>query len=588
MALPEEFMQELKSRSDIADIVSSYVSLRRRGRNLVGLCPFHSEKTPSFNLYPETGSFYCFGCGAGGDVITFVRRIENLDYMEAIRFLAQRAGLQVPENEADSGLSRLKARILEINRETARFYHQILISEQGKPGMDYLLGRGVAPKTIRHFGLGFAPPSRFELVDYLSRKGFHPEEMIQANVAFRSSTGRPVDRFFSRVMYPIIDLRGNVIAFGGRILGDGKPKYLNTSDTPVFRKSNGLFAMNFAKNSAGGGLILAEGYMDVIALHQAGFTNAIATLGTALTVEQARLMARYTGEVFLSYDADEAGQKATARAIPILRGVGLNVRVIRIVGGKDPDEYIKSLGEQGPARFRQLLEASGNDVEYRLQKIRSQCDMKTPDGKIAYLSGAADVLATLENRVEQEVYAGRLAEETGVDRSAILLQADKKSRKRMQIKNRKEFRAFAQQTAGYRDTVNPEKKDHLRAANAEEGLIVYLFQHPDAAGRVSAALPAEKFITAFNRRVYQVILGKIKNGKACSLTDLSEEFSVDEIAAVAKMLAQYHQVAVTAQDAGEYIDVILQENGKMKVQSAGSAQPQDIREYLERLKEQKK
>ncbi|HBN81062.1 MAG TPA: DNA primase, partial [Ruminococcaceae bacterium] len=241
-----------------------------------------------------------------------------------------------------------------------------------------------------------------------------------------------------------------------------------------------------------------------------------------------------------------------------------------------------------PARFRQLLEASGNDVEYRLQKIRSQCDMKTPDGKITYLSGAADVLATLENRVEQEVYAGRLAEETGVDRSAILLQADKKSRKRMQIKNKKEFRAFAQQTAGYRDTVNPEKKDHLRAANAEEGLIVYLFQHPDAAGRVSAALPAEKFITAFNRRVYQVILGKIKNGKACSLTDLSEGFSVDEIAAVAKMLAQYHQVAVTAQDAGEYIDVILQENGKMKVQSAGSAQPQDIREYLERLKEQKK
>ncbi len=389
-------------------------------------------------------------------------------------------------------------------------------------------------------------------------------------------------------MYPIIDLRGNVIAFGGRILGDGKPKYLNTSDTPVFRKSNGLFAMNFAKNSAGGGLILAEGYMDVIALHQAGFTNAIATLGTALTVEQARLMARYTGEVFLSYDADEAGQKATARAIPILRVVGLNVRVIRIVGGKDPDEYIKSLGEQGSVRFRQLLEASGNDVEYRLQKIRSQCDMKTPDGKITYLSGAADVLATLENRVEQEVYAGRLAEETGVDRSAILLQADKKSRKRMQIKNKKEFRAFAQQTAGYRDTVNPEKKDHLRAANAEEGLIVYLFQHPDAAGRVSAALPAEKFITAFNRRVYQVILGKIKNGKACSLTDLSEGFSVDEIAAVAKMLAQYHQVAVTAQDAGEYIDVILQENGKMKVQSAGSAQPQDIREYLERLKEQKK
>ena len=299
MPLPEAFLQELKMRSDISDVVSSYVGLRRSGRNLVGLCPFHNEKTPSFNVYPENGSFYCFGCGVGGDVITFIRRIENLDYMEAVRFLAQRAGLQVPENRVDDGMAKLRARVLEINRETARFYHAMLMSEQGRPGLAYLQGRGLTQATIRHFGLGYSPPSRYALVDYLAQKGYQPSEMIQANVAFKGRSGRAVDRFSGRVMYPIIDLRGNVIAFGGRVLTDAKPKYLNTSDTLVFRKSDALFALNFAKNQGSQQLILAEGYMDVIALHQAGFSNAVATLGTALTTDQARLMSRYAKEVVI-------------------------------------------------------------------------------------------------------------------------------------------------------------------------------------------------------------------------------------------------------------------------------------------------
>ncbi|WP_411655389.1 DNA primase [Anaeromassilibacillus sp. SJQ-1] len=334
MPLPEAFLQELKMRSDISDVVSSYVGLRRSGRNLVGLCPFHNEKTPSFNVYPENGSFYCFGCGVGGDVITFIRRIENLDYMEAVRFLAQRAGLQVPENRVDDGMAKLRARVLEINRETARFYHAMLMSEQGRPGLAYLQDRGLTQATIRHFGLGYSPPSRYALVDYLAQKGYQPSEMIQANVAFKGRSGRAVDRFSGRVMYPIIDLRGNVIAFGGRVLTDAKPKYLNTSDTLVFRKSDALFALNFAKNQGSQQLILAEGYMDVIALHQAGFSNAVATLGTALTTDQARLMSRYAKEVVICYDADEAGQKATARAIPMLRDAGLLVKVLNIVGGK--------------------------------------------------------------------------------------------------------------------------------------------------------------------------------------------------------------------------------------------------------------
>lgn len=587
MPLPELFMQELKARSDIAEIVSSYVNLKRRGRNLVGLCPFHSEKTPSFNLYPENGSFYCFGCGAGGDVITFIRQIENLDYMEAVRFLAQRAGLQMPESQMDDGMARLKSRILEINRETARFYNSVLNSEQGTTGLNYLQKRGLSQNTIRRFGLGYSA-SRYDLINYLKDKGFKPDEMVQANVASSSRSGHPYDRFCGRVMYPIIDLCGNVIAFGGRILTDEKPKYLNTSDTLVFRKSNGLFAMNFAKNSGQDQLILAEGYMDVISLHQAGFTNAIATLGTALTVEQARLMARYSNEVVVCYDSDAPGQKAASRAIPILREVGLLVKVLAVPNGKDPDEYIRSFGEQGHAHFKQLLENCGNDVEYRLQKIKSGCNMESADGRVSYLNGAAQVLATLESRIEQEIYAGKLAEEIGVERSSIMLQIEKNRKKIEKTHQQKEFREFQQQITGAKDSINPEKSEHLRAANAEEALIAFVFTHPDAAKQIFSSFPPENFCTSFNLRVYEVIMGKIIDDKALSLTDISDSFSVDEISSIARILARFHSVVITKQDAQEYMNVITQEKIKINAVNAKSVEPQDIQNYLQTLREQKK
>lgn len=588
MPLPESFMQELKARSDLGEVAESYISLRRRGRNLVGLCPFHGEKTPSFNIYPENGSFYCFGCGAGGDVITFVRRIENLDYMEAIRFLAQRAGLQVPENAVDDGMGKLKARILEINRETARFYNAVLNSEQGAPGLQYLQGRGLTPNTIRRFGLGYSPASRYALVDYLGKKGYSQNEMILANVAFKSRNGHAVDRFASRVMYPIIDLRGNVIAFGGRVLTDEKPKYLNTSETPVFNKGSFLFALNFAKNGGAEQMILCEGYMDVISLHQAGFTNAVATLGTALTPGQAHLMARYTKEIVICYDSDEAGQKAASRAIPILRETGLLVKVLTITGGKDPDEYIRSNGQNGRAKFKNLIDACGNDVEYRLQKIRQGCNLQNADGRVAFLTGAAGVIATLENRIEQEVYAGRLAEEIGVERSSILLQADKIRSRLRKNQEQKEFREFQQQSAGFRDSINPEKSQHLRAASAEEALIAYIVKYPEQAISIFAKLPPEKFLTEFNRRVYRVIMGRMIDGKAIHLTDISEGFSVEEITAIAKILARFSDVSATERDAEEYIQVIEQEQIKSNVENAGSVPPQDIQTYLQELKRQKK
>lgn len=585
MPLPDAFLQELKARSDLAEVASNYVSLKRSGKNLVGLCPFHSEKSPSFNIYPDNGSFYCFGCGVGGDVITFVRRIENLDYMEAIRFLAQRAGLTVPENQVDDGMAKLRTRILAINRETARYYYGVLNSDAGAPGRDYFARRVLKPETIRHFGLGYSPPGRFSLVDYLERKGFTQQEMILANVAFKSRSGKAVDRFFGRVMFPIIDLRGNVVAFGGRTLGDDKPKYLNTSETPVFSKGDMLFALNFAKNNNQDRLILCEGYMDVISMHQAGFTNAVATLGTALTPSQARLMSRYAKEVIVSYDSDEPGQKAASRAIPLLRSAGLLVRVLTIAGGKDPDEYIKTYG---PVKFKQMLEKSGNDVEYRLQKVKSGCNLQTAEGRVAYLRGAVQVLAALENKVEREVYAGKVAGETGIETATLLSQVESGNKKLEKSKKQKEFREIRQQAVGYKDSINPEKAEHLRAASAEEALISFLVRNPDSGDKISQVLPPEKFITAFNRRVYERIMGRIKEEKAVSLTDISEGLSPDEISSVAGILAKFDGICAEWQDAKEYINVILQENESRILGNAASAEPREIEDYLEKLRQQKK
>lgn len=588
MALPDSFIQELKARSDIVDIISGYVNLKRTGRNMVGLCPFHGERTPSFHVNVENAYFHCFGCGAGGDVITFIRRIENLDYIDAVKLLAQRAGLAVPTEGLDDKTARVRARIFEANREAARFFHRMLYSPQGAQALAYLRGRGLKESTIKHFGLGYAPPGRFALTNFLRGKGFRDDELVTANLAFQGRGGGGVDRFVDRVMFPIIDLRGNVIAFGGRLMGDGKPKYLNTSDTLVFRKSSNLFALNFAKNGGEKRMILVEGYMDVVALHQAGFTNAVATLGTSLTVDHARLLARYTDEVVISYDADAAGQKAADRAIPMLRDVGLLVRVLAIPGSKDPDEYIRSFGEQGPAHFKQLLDATGNDVEYRLQKIKATCNLESSEGKIAYLSGAAGVLATLDSRMEQEIYAGRLSEEVGIQKSAVMQQVDKLVKKRHRSNRTKQFREIQQQVSGQRDAVNPQRADNLRAANAEEALIAYVINNQDMAKNIVSALPPEGMVTDFNRRVYQSVTGRILEGRPVDLMDLSQEFSMEEMARITKMLSSAPLTGETWESAQEYMRVIRYEKEKITASDIESAGLDDINQYLQKLKELKK
>ena len=538
MAFPESFLQELKMRNDITEIVSSYVSLKRRGRNMVGLCPFHGEKTPSFNVYTENGSFYCFGCGVGGDVITFIMKIENLDYVDAVKFLAQRAGMEILENSYDDSMSKLRTRVFEANREAARYYYSVLCSPKGKSGLDYFHSRALSDRTIRHFGLGFADDDWTSLCNHLRSKGFKDSELVAANLAVKRKNGNGIyDRFTNRVMFPIIDLRGNVIAFGGRIMTDEKPKYLNTSDTPVFKKSANLFSLNNAKNSGSRTLILCEGYMDVISVNQAGFTNAVATLGTALTSEQALLMKRYADEVIICYDADEAGQKATARAIPILRNAGLLIRVLTIPNGKDPDEFIRSHGADGPAAFKSVIEKSGNDVEYRLQKLKQLHNVETTDGKVAYLEAASKVIAEISSPIERDVYSSKICSEFGIDKNAFNRQIMNISKSRYRENTKKEVRKIQTDLSGRNDKINTEHYKKPRSSSAEEALVVYLINNPDSAEEISSQLKPEQFQNSLIRRYYEYFLNRIQSGYE-PLTNIAADFSQDEASKLYQLLSQ--------------------------------------------------
>lgn len=588
MPFPDSFLQELKLRSDITEIASSYVNLKRHGRNMVGLCPFHGEKTPSFNIYTESSSFYCFGCGAGGDVITFIMKIENLDYVEAVKFLAQRAGMEMPENTYDDSLSKLRMRIYEANREAARFFHATLLSQRGQSGLNYLRGRALSDRTIRHFGLGFADDDWNSLCNHLKSKGFSEYEIYSANLAFKRKNGNGIyDRFVNRVMFPIIDLRGNVIAFGGRIMTDEKPKYLNTSDTPVFKKSENLFSLNNAKSSGTRTLILCEGYMDVIALNQAGFTNAVATLGTALTNEQAVLMKRYADEVIICYDADGAGQKATARAIDILRNAGLPIKILTVPSGKDPDEFIRSKGENGPAAFKLLIEKCGNDIEYRLMKLKENYNLNTTDGKVAFLNEAVKIVATIESPIERDVFASKLCAELEIDKNAFLEQISKVKRRDRRENIKKETRQIQAELNGQSDKINREHYKKPRSSSAEEALLVYLINNPDYANSISERVTPDKFSNSLIKRYYEYVLSKIKSGYE-PLTSVSSDFNSDEVSYLYKLISTTIPAASTREAVEEYINVINEESNKLTSDKLADMSADDINDYIMKLKQNKK
>ena len=526
--IPEDIINEIKYRNDIETAVSQYVNLKRRGKNLVGLCPFHSEKTPSFTVYPENGSFYCFGCGVGGDVFTFTGLIENLDYMESIKLLAERSGISLPQDGYDDSMQRLKKRIYDINRDTARFFHSFLMSPGGKWALDYLTGRGLTVKTIKHFGLGAAPESWDALIHHLKEKGYTESDMLAANVIGKSNSGGIYDRFRKRVMFPIINIRGNIVAFSGRAMpGEDKQggKYVNTADTPVYKKSENLFGINFAKSVCSERVILVEGNMDVISLHQAGFENTVAPLGTAFTTEQANLLSRYTKEIVLMLDADAAGQKAVRRASGLLENTGLSVRVVVIPDGKDPDEYIKKNGKE---RFAALLEGAVSDMEYKLLTAAKDIDHNNEDGRLKYLAAAAEIIAATDDIMTRDIYIGRLSEKYGVSRTALTTRVNGLRKRNSRQKQKKEISDIIRPKFT-KDDINPERRKSVKGTAAEETLIAVLLKNPDFYKIAADKLPPEKMLTSLNRRIYGTIISVLEHGGSLDISAFAEKLLPAEI-----------------------------------------------------------
>lgn len=573
MALSDSFLQELKMKTDIEDVISTYVTLKRRGATLVGLCPFHNEKTPSFTVYPATQSFYCFGCGAGGDAITFLKKIENLDYLDAVKALAQRAGLQMPQEGFDDSLSKRRRRILEMNREAARFYHSVLLSPEGKVGYDYYIGRALSAATINHFGLGFAPNQWDALLKHMRAKGYQPAELVDAGLARKGQKGY-YDNFRNRVMTPIIDVRGNVIAFGGRVLDDSKPKYINTGDTLVYKKTNELFALNFAKDSKEDALILCEGYMDVIAMHQAGFTNAVAGCGTALTTEQVRLISRYAKEVILTYDADEAGQKALQKAMTLFDQTDVKVRIPALVGGKDPDEIIRTYGRD---KFKGMLEGASNETEFRLLALRRQYNLATTQGKIDFIGGALQILATLPP-VEQDLYVSRLSEELGVERQNMKVQLQDLVTRQGNRREKREFNRIVQENMRKTARETMATDASLRKLRAEDRLISLLLRYPDCS-RLCKDFDPQWLTPGFAQRVFTLILQRLENGDGTELMDLRDRLTDDEMGRLSGIIARGGESADAKQEFSDCLQTIRAEQQK-KQESAAELDDQAFRDLF--------
>ena len=574
----EEFLTELKMRCDIEQTISMYVPLKRRGKNLVGLCPFHNEKTPSFTVYPDSQSYYCFGCGAGGEVIGFIRRAENLDFYEAVKYLADKVGLVMPSEGFDNSMAEKRRRMYEINKEAARFFNACLFSEEGKEGLEYYKSRGMKKSTITHFGLGYAPNKWDSLLKHMRQKGYSYEELYEANLANKSEKDgrvRYYDSFRNRVMVPIIDVRGNVVAFGGRVLDDSKPKYINSSDTLVYKKSLGVFGLNFAKNSGEKSLVLVEGYMDAITLHQAGFTNVIACLGTAFTGEMAHLLARYADEIILCYDNDEAGQKATSRALGVLNSIGMKVRVVHLSGGKDPDEILRKFG---PERVRSLIDGAANDIEYGILAARKNFDLGTSDGKMKYLDAVAEILANTRNNIAQDIYSSRLSEELGVSKDSITARINQIGRKKKYAEDKNKFKKIQQDAM--RETTKAEiaSDTNIKVIKAEELLIAFLYYNPDKYRYVEDDIAAEDFSVSDNRAIFKVLSERIKEELSLEYTFFTESLTPEQMSAFVKMCKTNQELVSSEKVCSDCIEIIR--NSKKKGEDKQSVSSLSDEDYL--------
>lgn len=527
--IPHNIIEDIKFRCPIEDVISSYVTLKKAGNNYKGLCPFHSEKTPSFTVFPQTQSYYCFGCGAGGDVITFTMKNDNLDYADAVEALAARCGISLPHDDKKINTGTGRSRILEMNLEAAKFFRSMLFDERiGAPAREYVQKRELSSAVVKHFGLGYAPDSFDALRNHLRSKGFLYEEMQDAFLCKRSEkTGNYFDLFRGRLMFPIIDNSGSIIAFGGRVLDDSKPKYLNTSDTAAFKKSKNLFALNFARHHCAEKLIVCEGYMDVIAMHAAGFENAVATLGTAITSEHARMLKKYTKKVILSYDSDKAGQNATEKAIRLLSEVGLETGILVMNGAKDPDEFIKKFGRE---KFRELIDGSRTRFDYRMESLLNEHDISNDAEKIKALSELCSYIAAIPSKVEREIYISRAAEKFSVSKESITQDVNSAIRKNARYTVKKRREDLSRERSGMSDRVNPDFARHPKLGKLEEtvlGLVLYMNEYISVPvdGQV---LTADDFSNDYCRRIFDFVKDKYDTGEF-AMSMLPEVFNESEV-----------------------------------------------------------
>ena len=577
MPFPQPFLDALVQRNPIDEVVGQYVSLTRRGSNLFGLCPFHSEKTASFSVAPDKGIYYCFGCHAGGGVVNFIMQIEGLDFPDAVRFLAKRAGLEVPEDEGQRSQYQRQERLWALSRDAARFFRAQLFSPAGREAQQYIQKRALSMDTVKRFGLGFSPNAWSSLTDAMKEKGYKLDELIDAGLALRGKNGGVYDRFRNRLMFPIIDIRGNVIGFGGRVMDDSTPKYLNSPETIIFNKRKNLFALNIARKSKQGRIILTEGYMDAIALHQYGFDCAVASLGTSLTEEHANILARYTDQVILTYDGDEAGQNATRRAIPMLEKTGIQVRVLRMQGAKDPDEFLKKYGAD---RFSVLLDQCQNQAEYRLDSLKRKFDLTLDDQRVEFLNQAAALIASFPNAVQREVYGRRAAEAAGITPEAMALEVKKAYRRARAIEKRQQERQDMDLASQHAPKVHSVRYDNLRSATAEEGLIRTLLREPELVPGIR--LPAAAFSVDLFGRVMTALRQRVQSGQPVSLAAMAGDFSAEEMSHLSYVMSK-DAATVSDEAVQDYLRVIQEEyEGRSLARSDES-----LRQLAEQMKSTK-
>ena len=555
MAIPDRFLDELIARTDIVDLVSESVRLTKKGRNYWGLCPFHSEKTPSFSVSADKQIYKCFGCGKGGGAINFVMELDNLPFRDAVALLAKRAGLEVPDSGYSAGAKERREKLLTINKQAARTFHRWLYAPEGAEGLAYLQRRGLSRRTLTSFGLGFAPNRWDALIQELGQQGYDKRDLLDAGLAVSNQDGRIYDRFRNRVMFPIIDIRGEVIGFGGRVMDDSTPKYLNSPDTPVYNKSRNVFALNIAKKSKAGRGILTEGYMDTISLHQAGFDSAVASLGTSLTPEHAQLLSRYFPEPIIAYDGDGAGVSAAQRAIPLLERAGMKVRVLRVTGAKDPDEFIKQFGRDA---FLRLLDQSENQVDYRLEQIRKKYDLSDDSQKVGFLQEAALLLSSLPSAVEREIYGRHAAETAGVSPEAVAQEVKKAFQRRLRKEQKQQERRDLTPAIQLQPKSRGLRYENIRSARAEEGVLRLLLLDPSLHRELTQLRP-EEFSSPLLGKAYALLRRRAEEGLSTQLSLLAGELTGEEMDHLTQVASSPESMANSRQSLADYIAVIRAE-----------------------------